>query len=329
LLSTWRATAPPRSWASAAAAASLRAMATTAPRCWTGPLARPSWCVGAEGGRGGAWSGGLERGLGAAAWRGECCGAQPAASPLTSRLAQRPAPNPHPTSLHHTPSLPAVQAAARRDGAAVHRGHQRGPRAAPQAHGCARRGGAWLGAAPARVGPSVARAALKKPFPGPLPAPLRPLPRPFGVRPLWPPPPPPPPPRPTPSPALSPGEGAALEQFCAFLSGRQLPKDTQIVLLWPLPPPGHDAELQAALVAPGEAKDLVATPPEVGWRGRGRPRNGRSAAGAAAAAGPPPLPPRPYARPRHSTCLRRHPPLPSQNTPTAAHQVARPRARAV
>ena len=59
------------------------------------------------------------------------------------------------------------------------------------------------------------------------------------------------------------GAEAALQQFTGFFKGRQLPKDTSIAFLWPLPAPGKEATLSGEVVAPGEAKDLVSTAPQV------------------------------------------------------------------
>lgn len=58
------------------------------------------------------------------------------------------------------------------------------------------------------------------------------------------------------------GTTAELQQFVSFFSARQLPKDTQVVFVWPLKG-AEGGELQAEVVAPGESKDLVATAPEL------------------------------------------------------------------
>ncbi|GBF91104.1 chalcone-flavanone isomerase [Raphidocelis subcapitata] len=59
------------------------------------------------------------------------------------------------------------------------------------------------------------------------------------------------------------GEGGALADFSAFFSTRQLPKDTQIALVWPLAPPGHDVQLQGLVVPPGAGVDLETTAPQL------------------------------------------------------------------
>lgn len=58
------------------------------------------------------------------------------------------------------------------------------------------------------------------------------------------------------------GESAALQQFISFFTTQQLPKDTQVVFVWPLKASG-EAELQGEVVRPGDNRDLVATAPEL------------------------------------------------------------------
>ncbi|KIY97814.1 chalcone-flavanone isomerase [Monoraphidium neglectum] len=58
------------------------------------------------------------------------------------------------------------------------------------------------------------------------------------------------------------GDSASLQQFGQFFASRQLPKDTQVAFVWPLKG-GEAGELQAEVVLPGEAKDLVTTAPEL------------------------------------------------------------------
>ena len=131
------------------------------------------------------------------------------------------------------------------------------------------------------------------------------------------------------------GEGAALQQFVDFFAARQLPKGTRVVFVWPLAAPGKEAVLSAALVAPGEAKDLEASAPEVRPPARrGAPAANRAAPAApggalveAARPRPRPLHPHPL-HPQPFTLPRAPPPAPRPRPP-AAHPLARPRARAV
>ncbi|KAI8471992.1 MAG: chalcone isomerase [Monoraphidium minutum] len=58
------------------------------------------------------------------------------------------------------------------------------------------------------------------------------------------------------------GDTAPLQQFVSFFASKQLPKDTQVVFVWPLKG-GEAGELQAEILAPGDAKDLVTTAPEL------------------------------------------------------------------
>lgn len=59
------------------------------------------------------------------------------------------------------------------------------------------------------------------------------------------------------------GDSASLQQFVAHFSSLQLPKDTAISFVWPLPAPGHEATLSAVITPPGQTKDLVSVTPEV------------------------------------------------------------------